>query len=110
MGVIWGEMSKLRHLGMIQDVDGKLEKKESETETAGDRNWSFDWVKTEGFYLFSPNSDTAYWEPRCSVLSNNAFLKMAWTPKSACNDRKQHFVEDPPPVLVVLTKTGGDIC
>lgn len=31
MGVIQREMHKLRHLEMVQDVDGKLEKRDSET-------------------------------------------------------------------------------
>lgn len=43
MGVIQREMHKLRrHLAMVRDVDGKLEKQDSETETARDRKWSFD--------------------------------------------------------------------
>lgn len=62
---------------MVQDVDGKLEKQDSETDTAGDRKWIFDWLKAECFYLFSPNCNTGYGEPRCSVLSNNTFFKMA---------------------------------
>lgn len=71
---------------MVQNVDGKWEKQDIETETARDRKRSSDWVKAEAFYLFGPNSDTVYEEPRCSVLSNNAFLKMAWTPNSASDD------------------------
>lgn len=42
MGVIQREIHKLRHLEMVQHVDGKLEKQDSETETARDRKWSFD--------------------------------------------------------------------
>lgn len=36
------EIHKLRHLKMVQHVEGKLEKQGSETEPARDRKWSFD--------------------------------------------------------------------
>lgn len=74
-GVIEREIHKLRHLEKAENVDRKLLKQESDTETARDRKCSFDWVKAEDFYLFSSH-DTAYREPRCSALSNNAFFKM----------------------------------
>lgn len=63
-------------------------------------------MKVACFYFFSPESDAACRESRCSILSNNASFKMAKTPTSASNHGKQNSCRGPPTVERFYKKVG----
>ena len=81
---------------MRMSRDGKTERDEEKIEIR--------LSESRGSYLFSPNSSPMYREPRCSVLSNDAFFKMALTSKPVSNDKNQACLKGPSAVYLTSKK------
>ena len=86
---------------MRMSRDGKTERDEEKIEIR--------LSESRGSYLFSPNSSPMYREPRCSVLSNDAFFKMALTSKPVSNDKNQACLKGPSAVYLTSKKTRSNI-